>query len=450
MCRGEAASSASGRRAAGGKPAEEEVRVVLYGKSVDVSSFARVHPGGAKVLRIFQDRDATEQFAAYHSASARRMLESMLRDAPDAPKPPQQSDAQQRPAASALPSQSALGRAFDELTDELRAKGLFEPHYLDELFKISLVLVPYAVGVVLVGSNAAPLVGALLIGFACYMSGWVSHDYLHHSVFPVHAGGAASLGEEATSKQLKQARANVRLNNAVGYWLGWIQGYEELWWKARHNTHHVVTNEHGNDPDIKTAPVLVFIRNNPTIARGLSWVQRWQQFYYLPVLSIMDLYWRLESHAYLFMRPQAKYWRRTLLLLLSDAFTLWLFHGNYRYLLLMTMLRGFATGVVVFATHYGEDILDGGDHGMTLVEQTALTSRNIKGGHLVNVLTGFISLQTEHHLWPTMPTAHLEEARKHAMAFFHKHGLEYREGSLLECVRLNIKALGFEHLQHLM
>ena len=43
-------------------------------------------------------------------------------------------------------------------------------------------------------------------------------------------------------------------------------------------------------------------------------------------------------------------------------------------------------GIVVFATHYGEDILDGGNHGMTLVEQTALTSRNITGGHVMNVL----------------------------------------------------------------
>ena len=42
-------------------------------------------------------------------------------------------------------------------------------------------------------------------------------------------------------------------------------------------------------------------------------------------------------------------------------------------------------GIVVFATHYGEDILDGGDHGLTLVEQTALTSRNITGGHAMNV-----------------------------------------------------------------
>mmetsp|Transcript_17625 Transcript_17625/g.41872 ORF Transcript_17625/g.41872 Transcript_17625/m.41872 type:complete len:109 (-) Transcript_17625:193-519(-) len=107
------------------------------------------------------------------------------------------------------------------------------------------------------------------------------------------------------------------------------------------------------------------------------------------------------------------------------------------------------TGIVVFATHYGEDILDGGNHGMTLVEQTALTSRNITGGHVMNVLTGYISLQTEHHLFPMMPTANLDKAQPLVRAFFKEYGLLYRESNLVECVKYNIKALEFSHLlQH--
>merc|ERR1719181_2541413 len=98
------------------------------------------------------------------------------------------------------------------------------------------------------------------------------------------------------------------------------------------------------------------------------------------------------------------------------------------------------TGIVVFATHYGEDVLPG-DHGLTLVEQTALTSRNITGGYIVNVLTGYISLQTEHHLFPMMPTAHLSKAQPLVRDFFKKHNLVYRESNLFECVRFNIAAL---------
>ena len=107
----------------------------------------------------------------------------------------------------------------------------------------------------------------------------------------------------------------------------------------------------------------------------------------------------------------------------------------------MTLCRGFMTGIVVFATHYGEEHLDGGDHKLTLVEQTALTSRNITGGYVVNVLTGYISLQTEHHLFPMMPTAHLEKCQPYVKAFFKKHNLLYRESNLVECVKFNIAAL---------
>ena len=78
---------------------------------------------------------------------------------------------------------------------------------------------------------------------------------------------------------------------------------------------------------------------------------------------------------------------------------------------------------------------------MTLVEQTALTSRNITGGYLINLLTGYISLQTEHHLFPMMPTAHLDKAQPYVRAFFKKHGFVYRESNLLECVKFNIAAL---------
>merc|ERR1719258_65937 len=113
----------------------------------------------------------------------------------------------------------------------------------------------------------------------------------------------------------------------------------------------------------------------------------------------------------------------------------------WRELALMSLIRGFLTGIVVFATHYGEEHLEGGDHRLTLVEQTALTSRNITGGYVVNLLTGYISLQTEHHLFPMMPTAHLDKAQPYVRAFFKKHGFVYRESNLLECVKFNIAAL---------
>jgi len=228
--------------------------------------------------------------------------------------------------------------------------------------------------------------------------------------------------------------------------LGMVQGYSVGWWRARHNTHHVCTNEDGNDPDIKTSPVLIYVRNTPAIAKSLNYIQRWQEYYYVPVMAVLDVYWRFESLQYIFARG-LKLWHEMALLSVHYALLCYVFHGQYNYMLHMMLMRGFMTGIVVFATHYGEDVLDG-SHPHSFIEQTALTSRNITGGYIVNVLTGYISLQTEHHLFPMIPTGHLDAVQPHVRSFFKKYNLEYRESNLIGCVRQNIKALAFEHLLH--
>merc|ERR1719486_875696 len=104
------------------------------------------------------------------------------------------------------------------------------------------------------------------------------------------------------------------------------------------------------------------------------------------------------------------------------AVLFWLFQGQMQWLPYASLVRGFLTGIVVFATHYGEEHLEGGGYG-------------------VNVLTGYISLQTEHHLFPMMPTAHLDKCQPAVRAFFKKHKFVYRESNLIECVKFNIAAL---------
>ena len=160
---------------------------------------------------------------------------------------------------------------------------------------------------------------------------------------------------------------------------------------ARATTRTTVTNEKGNDPDIKTAPALTFVRGNPKLASALNWVQQWQTYYYVPLMSLLDFYWRAESIQYLTVRKLKDTWIEWTMMGIHYAALLWLFQGKMQWLAFVTLARGFMTGIVVFATHYGEEHLDGGDHKMTLVEQTALTSRNITGGYIVNLLTGYIS-----------------------------------------------------------
>jgi len=409
---GKGGASAEAVAAATIKPSKpvETVEVYLFGKRVDVTKFLRSHPGGSKALKIFQNRDATEQFLSYHSPKARKMVDAMSRNALDAP------------AEAMVVSEGVVGKDFEALRQQLFSMGLYEPDYADETFKLFITLGPGVLGARLLHSGM-PCLGAFLIAFSFYLCGWTAHDYLHHAVF------------KETQTRL------VLWNNVMGFLLGMWQGFSPGWWRARHNTHHLVTNEKGNDPDIKTAPVLTFVRGSKKLADALNYAQKWQEYYYVPLMAMLDIYWRVESLQYMMVRKLKEVWIEWLMMICHYSVLLWVFQGQMQMLLFMTLIRGFLTGIVVFATHYGEEHLDGGDHKMTLVEQTALTSRNITGGYLVNVLTGYISLQTEHHLFPMMPTAHLGKAQPLVRAFFKKHGFVYRESNLLECVKFNIAAL---------
>jgi len=403
-----------GYAGAKGVPKEpEQVEVHLFGKRVDVTHFLRKHPGGAKALKIFKDRDATEQFLMYHSPEATKKMHLMARNAPPAP-------------AESDVFGSKIGKDFEALRQQLETMGCYKPDYKDEVFKLFITLAPAIFGARLLHAGM-PCLGAALIGFSFYMCGWTAHDYLHHGV-------------------LKNGQRQLVLwNNAIGFALGMWQGFVPGWWRARHNTHHLVTNERGNDPDIKTAPALTFVRNSAAAAKTLNAVQRWQQYYYVPLMALLDVYWRLESIQYLTVRKLKDTWLEWSMMAIHYAVLAWVFSGPegimWGWMMFMSLIRGFLTGIVVFATHYGEEHLDGGNHKMTLVEQTALTSRNITGGYVINVLTGYISLQTEHHLFPMMPTAHLDKAQPLVRAFFKKHGLRYRESNLVECVKFNIAAL---------
>ena len=139
-----------GKGGQGQMPAEE-VKVYLKGKVVDVTKFQRSHPGGAKALRIFKDRDATEQFnmcacsspvldspgahlarpasTRYHSPAAHKKLDLMMKGAPDAP-------------TDSTVAGTKLGLAFKELDDRLHDAGLYEPVYGDEAFKLFLTIGP--------------------------------------------------------------------------------------------------------------------------------------------------------------------------------------------------------------------------------------------------------------------------------------------------------------------
>ena len=60
-----------------------------------------------------------------------------------------------------------------------------------------------------------------------------------------------------------------------------------------------------------------------------------------------------------------------------------------------------------------------------------LTSRNVRGGRLVDLVLGGLDYQIEHHLFPNMPRPNLRRVQPLIRAFCQQHGLPYTEASLL-------------------
>jgi len=310
---------------------------------------------------------------------------------------------------------------FLQFRKELEVKGLFKASFVKEFLMTFYTLLMCALGGYFVFFTSYMWTGLVFVTLGLHQSGWVAHDYLHHAVLP-----------------------SVYWNETIASVFGIIQGYDAVWWKSRHNSHHVATNDLDHDPDISIAPLLHFVQQYPDLKSTLKHIQRYQHLYYVPILTFLDLDWRFESLRHVYNNFN----RRKLAavrLAIHYIFVLLMFRITGFYpLLLVSLARGFSTAVFVFSNHYTEQRFVS-THTLTLAEQTAYSTRNITGGFFINFFSGNISLQIEHHLFPTMPPHNLVKATPYVKKFFVDHNLPYHESSLLECVSRGMRSLDSNH-----
>ena len=71
------------------------------------------------------------------------------------------------------------------------------------------------------------------------------------------------------------------------------------------------------------------------------------------------------------------------------------------------------------------------DEQVDFLRRQVLTSRNVRGGWLVDTLLGGLNYQIEHHLFPSMPRPNLRRSQALIRAFCDQHGVSYWETTLL-------------------
>jgi fatty acid desaturase len=218
-------------------------------------------------------------------------------------------------------------------------------------------------------------------------------------------------------------------------------------WKRSHNVaHHTYTNVLGRDRDIGYSAMRV----DPA--------QPWKPYHLLQPLYNVALAAGFEYGVAIYdvelenvaagtkPWPEARaelggLWRKVRRQLAKDYLAWPLLSGPSAITtaaanLTANVTRNLWTHAVIFCGHFPagaetftEDQLDGETRGRWYLRQL-LGSANLDGSPLFHVMTGNLSHQIEHHLFPDMPSNRYAEVAPRIRAICERYGLPYTSGSL--------------------
>lgn len=227
-----------------------------------------------------------------------------------------------------------------------------------------------------------------------------------------------------------------------------IVGTADNWRKTHNFKHHTYTNIKGMDDDVGYGILRLFPE------------QRWQSFYLAqPIYSVIFaalFQWGvaiqdLELGKYFAgkkskeqMREELKpIWAKTKKQLLKDyllfpalAGPLFLpvFLGN----LVANGMRNFWTFTIIFCGHFTTDveifpksILENETRGSWYLRQLRGSS-NLTGGKLFHIMSGNLSHQIEHHLFPDIPACRYAQMSVEVQEICQRYGQHYNKGSLVK------------------
>lgn len=378
--------------------AEDAIHV--DGEAYDVAKWAKRHPGGDLLLRLFRGRDATAVFAAFHGEYARKVLRGLrAKVQPEVPAPQE--------------SESAFERAMGELREEAVRDGLFvasRPWFaMKAAIILGLIGVAFAVALVW---PAGWVVGALALAVAWQQAGWFAHDVLHHSVLEDKGRGEAA-------------------GLVFG---GVVLGFSPHWWKQKHNTHHALPNVLGVDEDIDTMPLLAFDERELTRAGSLSrFMVGLQVITALPILAFARLNWCVQSVLWALRAPGVprRLWEVASLgchLAWSIGLLAILPGWGVRigFFLVSQLVSGLMTGAVFLVGHNARPIYARAEApGFHELQCTA--TQNVRAMFGTAWFFGGLDRQIEHHLFPTMPRHQHRRVTARVRALCAIHNVPYVE-----------------------
>jgi linoleoyl-CoA desaturase len=342
-----------------------------------------------------------------------------------------------------LPSEAAIeefGCALDALRDAvLESRGQRDRSYILRLIRVQRWLA-------LAGRVA-------ILGSVAFHPSWGHPAASWLSLGCILALGTLAL---ATAKILENMEIGHNVLHAQWDWMQDPSVQSSTWewdsacpsdqWRHSHNfMHHTFTNVLGKDRDVGYGML------------RMTHEQRWHPFYLVQPLSslVMALFFEwfiavhdLEINRILAGKKRwaqiapalkgivAKGWRQVLKdyvlwPALAGPFFVWVLGANA----VANMIRNLWTFAIIFCGHFPAGVqhfhardLDGETRARWYVRQL-LGSCNIEGGPLFHVLSGNLSHQIEHHLFPDLPSNRYAELAPRVRALAERYGLPYNTGS---------------------
>lgn len=283
------------------------------------------------------------------------------------------------------------------------------------VFALNALLAAAAVAAfVVVGDSWWQLLTAAFLGVVSTQLAFVGHDAGHRQIF-----------------------AGRRANDAVGYLHGLLVGMSYDSWVSKHNAHHAHPNHVDTDPDIDI-PVLAFSVEQAATRRGPSrWIVGHQAAMFMPLLLLEGWSLHVEAARSAWSRDVRRPVLELGLLVVGAVgygvavFAVLTPIQGVAFILVHQGIWGLCMGLAFAPNHKGMPIVASGEK-LGHLQKQVLTSRNVRGGRLTDVVFGGLNHQIEHHLFPRMPRPNLRHARVIVQAFCREHGLPYTEAGICE------------------
>jgi len=381
--------------------------MLIYDNVVDVTGFARRHPGGSVIKQLI-GHDASTHFTEFHFRS--KKAQAVLKALPQKKATP--ADLKELKRAE----DADLVEDFSRLRKELEEEGWFDPNLLHVAWRcfevIAMHVVFWKLFVYYYDNDCffTSLFWLAWLGIAMGRAGWLMHEFGHYS-----------------------ATGNIYVDRLCQeFFYNCLCGMSASWWRRNHNRHHAYTQHVKYDSDLQTLPLVVFtpltLVGQKLSSLGKLWVS-FQTYLFAPIICpLVAIGWQffLAPKTMLRIGTYSEMFWYGLRFAVCGYFAHtkfgWL--AGFGYYLFYGTVSSFYIFIHFAVSHTHLEAHN--DIAKNWIEYSAHHTLNLCHNPLCNWWMSYLNFQIEHHLFPSMPQYRFPQLKPRIQAFFKKHNLPYQ------------------------